>query len=72
MIVKPDSPTPMIPASLQSWFTMTFVGKDVETVLVDGEVVVRDGKMTTVNEEEVATACLVQAMVLWRKAGVKV
>ena len=72
VIVKPDSPTPMIPASLQSWFTMTFVGKDVETVLVDGEVVVRDGTMTTVNEEEVARACLEQAKVLWRKNGVTV
>jgi 5-methylthioadenosine/S-adenosylhomocysteine deaminase len=72
VIVKPDSPTPMIPASVQSWFTMTFLGKDVDTVLVDGQVVVQDRKMTTVNEEEVAGACVEQAKVLWRKTGVKV
>ncbi len=72
VIVKPDSPTPLIPASVMSFFTMTLLGKDVETVLVDGQVVVRDRKMTTVNEEEVATACVEQAKVLWRKTGVKV
>ncbi|TFG88424.1 MAG: hypothetical protein E4H17_02375, partial [Gemmatimonadales bacterium] len=72
VIIKPDSPTPLTPASLQSWYTMTFRGRDVETVLVDGEVVVRDGKMTTVNEEEVAGACVEEAKVLWRKTGVKV
>jgi cytosine/adenosine deaminase-related metal-dependent hydrolase len=72
LIVKPDSPTPLIPASALSFFTMTLLGKDVESVMVDGEIVVRNRKMTTVNEEEVATACLHQAMVLWRKNGVEV
>jgi 5-methylthioadenosine/S-adenosylhomocysteine deaminase len=72
VIVKPDSPTPLIPASVMSFFTMTLLGKDVETVLVDGQVVVRDRTMTTVNEEEVAHACVEQAKVLWRKTGVKV
>ena len=37
VIVKPDSPTPLIPASAMSFFTMTLLGKDVETVFVDGE-----------------------------------
>jgi 5-methylthioadenosine/S-adenosylhomocysteine deaminase len=72
LIVKPDSPTPLIPASAMSFFTMTFQGKDVESVMVDGEIVVRNRKMTTVNEEEVATACLEEARVLWRKNGVEV
>jgi hypothetical protein len=51
---------------------MTLLGKDVETVFVDGEPVVRDKKMVTVNEEEVSTACVEQAKVLWRKTGVQV
>jgi cytosine/adenosine deaminase-related metal-dependent hydrolase len=72
LIVKPDSPTPLIPASAMSFFTMTFLGKDVESVMVDGEIVVRNRKMTTVNEEEVATACREEARVLWRKNGVEV
>jgi len=72
VIVKPDSPTPLVPASAMSYFTMTFLGKDVETVLVDGKVVVRQGKMITVDEEEVAAACLEEAKQLWRKNGVAV
>ena len=72
VIVKPDSPTPLVPASAMSYFTMTFLGKDVETVLVDGKVVVRQGKMITVDEEEVAAACLEEARQLWRKNGVAV
>ena len=51
LIVQPDSPVPMIPASVMSWFTMTFQGRDVETVIVDGKIVVKDRKMTTVNED---------------------
>ena len=72
VIVKPDSPTPLVPASAMSYFTMTFLGKDVETVLVDGKVVVRQGKMITVDEEEVAAACLEEARQLWRNNGVAV
>jgi 5-methylthioadenosine/S-adenosylhomocysteine deaminase len=72
VIVKPDSPSPLIPASAMSFFTMTFLGKDVESVFVDGQMVVRDRTMTTVNEEEVATACVEEAKVLWRKTGVQV
>jgi cytosine/adenosine deaminase-related metal-dependent hydrolase len=51
---------------------MTFQGKDVESVLVDGEIVVEKGKMTTVNEEEVKKACINQAKILWRKNNIKV
>lgn len=72
IIINPDTPTPVIPSSVISYFTMTFQGKDVESVLVDGEIVAEKGKMTTVNEEEVREACLEQAKILWRKNGIKV
>ncbi|NLC62572.1 MAG: amidohydrolase family protein [Thermoanaerobacterales bacterium] len=72
IIINPDSPTPVVPASVISYYTMTFQGKHVETVLVDGNIVVENGKMTTVDEEEVKAECIDQAKALWRKNGVNI
>jgi 5-methylthioadenosine/S-adenosylhomocysteine deaminase len=72
LIIRPDSPTPVDPSSVISWFTMTFRGTDVETVLVDGRVVVEQGRMTTVDEEEVSRLCQEEAKKLWRKNGIDV
>lgn len=70
IIINPDSPTPIIPSSVISYFNMTFQGKDVETVIVDGNIVVENGKMTTVNEEEVRKESIKQAKILWKKNGI--
>jgi cytosine/adenosine deaminase-related metal-dependent hydrolase len=51
---------------------MTFRGRDVQTVLVDGRVVVEQGRMTTVDEEEVRQKCRQEAEKLWRKNGIGV
>lgn len=72
LVIKPDSPSPVIPESLLSYFYMTFQGKQIETVLVDGEVVIRDGKPTRLDEEELRAHCQEEAAILWRKTGVKV
>jgi 5-methylthioadenosine/S-adenosylhomocysteine deaminase len=71
LVLRPDSPTPVTPASVLSWFTMGFRGWDVESVLVDGQLVVEEGVMTTVNEEEVRRACQEEARRLWRKNGIE-
>jgi 5-methylthioadenosine/S-adenosylhomocysteine deaminase len=72
LIVKPDCPVPLVPSSVMSYFTSTFQGRQVETVIVDGRVVVEDGAMTTVNEDEVREACQREAAILWRKNGISV
>ena len=72
IIIKPDSPTPVAPCSALSYFDMTFQGRQVETVLVDGRVVVENGRSTQVDEEEVLARCQEQAKILWRKTGVRI
>jgi 5-methylthioadenosine/S-adenosylhomocysteine deaminase len=71
LVLRPDSPTPVTPSSVLGWLLMDFRGWDVETVLVDGRVVVEEGVMTTVNEEEVRQACQQEARRLWRKNGIE-
>ncbi len=72
LIVQPDSPSPVVPSSVMSWFTMTFQGRDVETVIVDGQIVVKERRMTTVNEDDVRAGCGEQARLLWRRNGIQV
>ncbi len=67
LIIKPDCPTPVNPATVMSFFTMTFLGKDVETVLVDGKVVVEGGELKTADEEQVMRDCVKQSALLWER-----
>ncbi|MDR1193026.1 MAG: amidohydrolase family protein [Peptococcaceae bacterium] len=69
LIINPDSPTPVAPCSVLSFFDMTFQGRQVETVIVDGRIVVEKGRSTQVDEDETRLACQEQARLLWRKAG---
>ena len=70
LLLKPDSPVPVTPASVIPHFTMTFRGCDVDTVLVDGEIVVKDGASTRVDEAMVEKACAEQAAALWKRNGI--
>jgi len=72
LIIQPDCPVPVVPSSVLSFFTSTFQGRNVETVIVDGKIVVDGGRMTTVNESEVAKACVQESRMLWRKNGIDV
>jgi len=71
LLIKPDAPAPVVPASVMSYFTMTFRGCDVETVIVDGDVVVEDGVSTRVDEAAVEKACVEQAAALWKRNGIE-
>jgi len=72
IIIHPDSPSPVVPSSVISYFTMTFKGCDVEHVIVDGNLVVENGTMTTVDEEEVKKRCREEAVALWQKNRIQV
>ncbi len=71
LLIKPDSPTPVVPSSVIPYFTMTFRGSDVETVIVDGEVVIDGGVSTRVDEAAVRKACVEQAAALWKRNGIE-
>ncbi|MDR1765545.1 MAG: amidohydrolase family protein [Lachnospiraceae bacterium] len=72
IVIKPDSPSPIAPCSVLSYFDMTFQGRQVDTVLVDGRVVVEGGHSTQVDEAQVMKDCQEQAKILWRKTGVQI
>ncbi len=72
LLIKPDSPVPVVPSSVLSYFTMTFRGTDVETVIVDGDIVVEDGTSIRVDEALVHKACVEQAAALWKRKGIDV
>ncbi|MBN2050263.1 MAG: amidohydrolase family protein [Spirochaetales bacterium] len=72
LIINPDSPSPTTPASLMSYFTMTFQGSHVETVLVDGRVVIQGRTSTLLDEDELRRECVRQAADLWRRNGIEV
>ena len=72
IIINPDSPSPIAPCSVLSYFDMTFQGRQVETVIVDGEIVVKDGHSTKLDEDEIMKDCQEEAKKLWRKTGVEI
>lgn len=72
ILIEPDSPSPTTAATVISYFTMTFQGKHVHTVIVDGNIVVENYQMTTVDEDEVRKTCVEEARLLWKRNGIEV
>jgi 5-methylthioadenosine/S-adenosylhomocysteine deaminase len=72
LVLEPDSPVPVTPASVMSWFIMTFKGSDVQHVIVDGRLVVSERRMTTIDEHEVKKQCIEEAKALWRRNGISI
>ena len=72
LIIDPDSPSPVAPCSALSYFDMTFEGRHVKTVIVDGKIVVDNGVSTILDEEELRRECQKEAAIMWRKTGVNI
>ena len=72
LIIRPDCPVPVAPNSAIAYLVNTFQGDQVETVVVDGEVMIENGKSTRVDEDEVRAECVRQAKILWGKNGIEV
>jgi 5-methylthioadenosine/S-adenosylhomocysteine deaminase len=72
IIINPDSPSPVTPSSFMSYFTMTFNGTEVESVVVDGKLLIEKGELKTVDEREVKKECIKEAKALWKRNGIDV
>jgi hypothetical protein len=46
---------------------MTFLGKDVETVVVNGRIVVEGKELKTGDEEEIMRECVKESALLWER-----
>ena len=59
------APTPLDGSNLFSHLTSNFSGH-VDTVVVNGRVLKKDGRLTTIDREEVFAKCREQAERLWK------
>ncbi|MEM4723872.1 MAG: amidohydrolase family protein, partial [Candidatus Hadarchaeum sp.] len=70
IIVNPRrAPTPIFPESVVGHLVNTASGNDVETVIVGGNILMRDRKMLSMEEEEVIKTSRKSAEKLWQKLG---
>jgi cytosine/adenosine deaminase-related metal-dependent hydrolase len=70
IIIDPaQTPAPLHSGSVAPYLVNGVSGSDVETVIVGGRVVVREGKVQTVDEAEVARVARKSVEKLWEKLG---
>lgn len=70
IIINPSlAPTPLRPESVVGHIVNTVDGDDVETVIINGHVIMRDQKVLTLDEEDVVETSRKSAGKLWQKLG---
>jgi cytosine/adenosine deaminase-related metal-dependent hydrolase len=69
LILKNQSTVPLFERNVVTHIVSSSDRADVDTVIVDGQVVLRHGKMQTVDEEAVLALCRAEAIKLWEANG---
>jgi cytosine/adenosine deaminase-related metal-dependent hydrolase len=69
LVIKPNQPSPLLPRLFYDTLINDVDGADVETVLVDGKVVVDHHQLVNVDEEEVHRKVVEETTALWKRAG---
>jgi putative selenium metabolism protein SsnA len=67
VVLDYDPPTPLQPENLGGHWVFGMSARQVRDVIVQGEVVVRDRRLTRVDAEELRGRCRVAAEALWRR-----
>ena len=69
VIVRPQVPSPLLPQLFYDTLINDVDGADVDTVLVDGKVVVADRKLVNIDEAEVQRKTVEATQALWKRSG---
>lgn len=70
LIIEDRCPTPVNAGTWMWYLVHDMSSADIETVIVDGQVVVDDHELTTIDEEEARRKSQEQAWAMWKRAGV--
>jgi 5-methylthioadenosine/S-adenosylhomocysteine deaminase len=69
VIVRPHQPSPLLPQLFYDTLINDVDGADVETVLVDGKVVVANHQLVNVDEAEIQRKTIEATQELWKRSG---
>ena len=71
IIVKPNLPTPVIPENIFSQLVIFTTGRDVQTNIINGQIVMHERSLKTVDEQRLLEKAHKQAKRFWEKIADK-